>query len=69
MEPKPRSIQLIGFEEELLPSNRKLLHCLFKDKFGTSRYVWTPPWKAESGVERLFLKALEIEEWNELYGN
>lgn len=68
MEPKPKSIKIVGFEEELLASNRKLLHCLFKDKFGAGRYVWIPPWKGESGVERLFFKALEIEEWNDYDG-
>jgi hypothetical protein len=45
-----------------------LLHCIFKDKFGNSRYIWTPPWKGESGVESLFFKALEIEEWNDYDG-
>lgn len=68
METKHKSIELVGFREESLPSGRKLLHCNFKDKFGTSRHVWTPPWKGESGVERLFFKALEIEEWNDYEG-
>lgn len=68
MEPKPKSIRLAEFEEELLPSGRKLLHCIFGAKFGTSRYVWIPPWKGDFGVERLFFKALEIEEWNDYDG-
>ncbi len=68
MEPKPKSIMLAKFDEELLPSGRKLLHCVFKEKFGTFRYIWTPPWKGNFGVERLFFKALEIEEWNDYDG-
>lgn len=68
MESKPRSMELIEFRDELLPSGRKLLHCLFKEKFGTSRYAWIPPWKGDFGVERLFFKALEIEEWNDYEG-
>lgn len=68
MESKPKSIELAEFREELLPSGRKLLHCIFKEKFGTFRYIWTPPWKGEYGVERLFFKALEIEEWNDYEG-
>jgi hypothetical protein len=68
METKHKSIELVGFREELLPSGRKLLHCDFKDKFGAAHYRWVPPWKGESGVERLFFKALEIEEWNDYDG-
>jgi len=67
-EVKPKSIQLSEFTVEPIPSGRKLLHCIFKDKFGNLRYVWTPPWKGESGVVRLLLKALEIEEWNDYDG-
>lgn len=68
MEPKLKSIMLAKFDEELLPSGRKLLHCVFKEKFGTFRYIWTPPWKGNFGVERLFFKALEVEEWNDYEG-
>ena len=65
---KPITVDLIAFEEELLPSGRKLLHTIFKQKFGTSHYKWTPPWKGGCGVEKLFFKALEIEEWNDYEG-
>jgi hypothetical protein len=73
MEPKPKSIKLVGFKEELLPSGRKLIHCILEDKYGDSRfrYRWTAPWRdkeGEHGVERLFLKCLEIEEWNDYEG-
>ena len=65
---KPITIDSVAFKEELLPSGRKLLHLIFKQKFGTSHYKWTPPWKGDYGVERLFLKALEIEEYNDPEG-
>ena len=65
---KPITIDSIAFEQELLPSGRKLLHLIFKQKFGTSHYKWTPPWKGDYGVERLFFKALEVEEWNDYEG-
>lgn len=65
---KPITIELIDFKEELLPSGRKLLHTIFKHKHGTSHYKWTPPWKGDSGVEKLFFKALEIEEHNDAEG-
>lgn len=65
---KPITIDSIAFEEEPLPSGRKLLHLIFKRKFGTSHYKWTPPWRGDYGVERLFFKALEIEEWNDYEG-
>lgn len=68
MESKPKSVELAEFREELLPSGRKLLHCIFKEKFGSFRYVWTPPWRGAFGVESLFFKALEIEEWNDYEG-
>ena len=73
MEIKPKSIKLVDFKEELLPSGRKLIHCIFEDKYGGSRfhYRWTAPWRdkeSEHGVERLFLKCLEIEEWNDYDG-
>lgn len=70
MELKPKSVKLVDFKEELLPSGRKLLHYIFEDKYG-SRYSWTAPWRdkeGERGVERLFFKALEIEEWNDYEG-
>jgi len=65
---KPITIDSVGFEEELLPSGRKLLYLIFKQKFGASHYKWTPPWKGDYGVERLLFKALEIEEWNDYDG-
>lgn len=65
---KPITIGLLEFQEELLPSGRKLLHFIFKRKFGTDHYKWTPPWKGDYGVERLFFKSLEIEEWNDYDG-
>ena len=65
---KPVNIESINFEEESLPSGRKLVHIIFKQKFGTYRYKWTPPWKGEYGVEKIFLKALEIEEFNDPEG-
>jgi len=65
---KPITIDLIDFKEELLPSGRKLLHTIFKQKYGDSHYKWTPPWKGDFGVEKLFFKALEIEEWNDYDG-
>jgi len=65
---KPITTVSIAFEEELLPSGRKLLHLIFKQKFGSYHYKWTPPWKGNYGVETLFFKALEIEEWNDYEG-
>jgi len=65
---KARSVELIGFEEEPLPSGRKLLHLVLKDKFGDYQYRWTPPWKGDYGVENILRKAIEIEEWNDYDG-
>ena len=65
---KPITIDFIDFKEELLPSGRKLLNLIFKQKFGTSHYKWTPPWRGDFGVEKLFFKALEIEDWNDPEG-
>jgi hypothetical protein len=65
---KPIGIEAIGFEEEPLPSGRKLLHLILKRKFGDSYYRWTPSWKGDYGVERPFFKALETEEWNDYDG-
>ncbi len=65
---KPINIELTNFNEEPLPSGRKLLHLIFKQKFGNYHYRWTPPWKGDYGVEKLFFKALEIEEWNDYEG-
>lgn len=59
-----KSIKFDRFQEDPLPSGRVLLHCFFRDKWGNS-YKWTPPWK---DVERVFFKALEIEEVNEPEG-
>jgi len=72
MEQKPKSIKLVDFKEELLPSGRKLLHCIFENKYGSRFYYsWTGPWKDKEGaygVEKLFLRSLEIEEWNDYEG-
>lgn len=72
MEVKPKSAKLVNFEEELLPSGRKLLHCIFENKYGSGfQCKWTAPWRdkgGEYGVERLFLKCLEVEEWNDFDG-
>ncbi len=69
MEVKPKSVKLVNFEEELLPSGRKLLHCIFQNRYGSGfQYKWTAPWRdkgSEHGVERLFFKCLAIEEWND----
>lgn len=69
MEVKPKSVKLVGFEEERLTSGRKLLHCIFQNRYGSSfHYKWTAPWRdkeGEHGVERLFFKALAVEEWND----
>jgi hypothetical protein len=72
MEVKPKSVKLVSFEEELLPSGRKLLHCIFENKYGSGfQCKWTAPWRdkgGEKGVERLFFKGLEVEEWNDFDG-
>jgi len=72
MEAKPKSVKLVNFKEERLPSGRKLLHCIFQNRYGSGfQYKWTAPWRdkeSEHGVERLFLKCLEIEEWNDYSG-
>jgi hypothetical protein len=69
MEAKPKSVKLVNFEEELLPSGRKLLHCVFQNRYGSGfQYKWTAPWRdkeGEYGVERLFFKCLGTEEWND----
>lgn len=67
---KPINIKLISFKEEALPTGRKLLHTIFEQRYGTSHYSykWTPPWKGDFGVEKLFFKALEIEEFNDYEG-
>jgi hypothetical protein len=59
-----KSIKFDRFQEDPLPSGRVLLHCFFRDNWGNS-YKWTPPWKE---VEKIFLKAIEIEEGNEPEG-
>jgi len=72
MEAKPKSVKLVNFEEELLPSGRKLLHCIFQNRYGSGfQYKWTAPWRdkeGEHGVERLFFKCLATEEWNDYDG-
>lgn len=71
MEARWKTIKLVEIKDELLPSGRKLLHCVFKDNYGNT-YKWTPPWrnieKGKYGVEQLFFQALEIEEWNDYDG-
>jgi hypothetical protein len=72
MEAKPKSVKLVNFEEELLPTGRKLLHCIFQNRYGSGfQYKWTAPWRdkeGEHGVERLFFKCLATEEWNDYDG-
>ena len=65
---KGKAIMLVEFQEEPVASGRKLLHCIFKGRYSDELYKWTPPWRQkprEQGVERLFFKALEVEEWND----
>jgi hypothetical protein len=72
MEAKPKSVKLVNLEEELLPSGRKLLHCIFQNRYGSGfEYKWTAPWRdkeGEHGVERLFFECLATEEWNDYDG-
>jgi hypothetical protein len=72
MEVKPKSVKLINLEEELLPSGRKLLHCIFQNRYGSGfQYKWTAPWRdkeSEYGVQRLFFRCLATEEWNDYDG-
>jgi len=72
VEVKPKSVKLVNFEEEPLASGRKLLHCIFENKYGQRfQYKWTVPWRdrgGEYGMERLFLKCIEVEEWNDFDG-
>jgi len=72
MEAKPKSVKLVNFEEQLLPTGRKLLHCIFQNRYGSGfQYKWTAPWRdkeGEHGVERLFFKCLATEEWNDYDG-
>ena len=66
---RPKSIELVQFQEDLIPSGRKILSCVFKQKFGGDWYYkWTPAWAGDYGVERLFFKALEVEEYNDPKG-
>lgn len=65
MNEAPTAIESVNLKEETLPSGKKVLRFIFKQKFGNYHYEWTPPWKGESGAERLLIKALEIEEWND----
>ncbi len=65
---KPRAIALVDFQEEILASGRKLLHCIFEDRYSEGAYRWTAPWgekEKEHGVQHLFFKSLEVEEWND----
>lgn len=61
MERKARTIKLAKgpFEEELLPQ-QTLLYIYFEDRWGNF-FKWTPKW---SGVEKIFFKAMEVEEEN-----
>ena len=72
MEVKRKSVKLVNFEEELLPIGRKLLHCIFENRYGSGfQYKWTAPWKdrgGEYGAMGLFLKCIEVEEWNDFDG-
>ena len=72
MEAKPKAVKLVRFEEEPLSSGRKLLHCIFENRYGSSfQYKWTAPWRdkgSEHGAERLLLKCIEVEEWNDFDG-
>jgi hypothetical protein len=58
---KPIAIQPISFQEEPLPTGRKLLHVIFRRRYGDSEqtYKWTPLWKGNYGIEKTFLKAFE----------
>ena len=73
MELKPKSIKLVDLKEESLPTGRKLLSCIFEDKYGgaSTHYSWTPPWRSKDrniGIEQLFFKCLAVEEWNDPEG-
>lgn len=66
-----KDIRLKRFEEETLASGRKLLRCIFESQYGGGTYIWIPPWRekpGQHGVEKLFFKALEVEEWNDPQG-
>lgn len=73
MDGKPRAIRLIKLEEEPLQSGRKLLHCIFEDRYGGQprSYRWMAPWRSGSsdcGILQLFFKGLEVEEYNDPEG-
>lgn len=70
MNEKPVAIQPVSFQEESLPTGRKLLHVIFKRRYGDfeQTYKWTPQWKGDYGIEKTFFKALEVEEWNDYDG-
>lgn len=72
MEVKRKSAKLVNFEEELLPTGRKLLHCIFENRYGSGfQYKWTAPWRdrgGEYGAMGLFVKCIEVEEWNDFDG-
>jgi hypothetical protein len=59
-----KSIKFESWEEQLLPSGKILLHCLFRDNY-RREYKWTPRW---IDVEEIFFKSLEIEGKNESEG-
>ena len=73
MDGKPRAIRLAKLEEERHTSGRKLLHCIFEDYYGSQprSYRWTTPWRSRPGhcgIEQLFFKSLEVEEYNDPEG-
>ncbi len=73
MDRKPKAIKLVNLEEELLHSGRKLLHCIFEDRYGNLRfsYRWTAPYRGKEGdygIEHLFFSSLQVEEWNDPSG-
>jgi hypothetical protein len=73
MDGKPKAIKLVRLEEEQLPSGRKLLHCFFKDRYGNlpHSYRWTAPYRGRDGdygIENLFLKSIQVEEYNDYSG-
>jgi hypothetical protein len=68
MDERPTTIEPLSLQEETLPSGKKSLRLIFKQRFGAARYEWTPPWKGDYGTEKLLFKALEVEEWNDYDG-
>lgn len=70
MEDKPKAIILTKLITEPTAAGRKMLHCIFTNRYGEQQYHyrWIPPWQSKEnnlGVEQLFLKALDVERWND----